>query len=197
MKDIMRKHMNLQLFAEPAPGEGETGHSDVDNGGAGADQGKDTPRTFTQEDMDKLAAKVRSEERKKADDLISKARSEGERLARMSEEEKARHAAEQREADLAKRERDLSMRELRATARDILGEKALPTELLGALDYTSAETVQSSIESMEKAFRAAVQKGVEERMKGTTPEKRRSPSAEEAQAAALRKAFGLPERKNE
>ena len=194
--DTMRKPMNLQFFAEP----GENNNpAEQDNGNSGNNtEQKEQPRTFSQEDMDKLAAKVRSEERKKAQDEISKARSEGERLARMSEEEKARHAAEQREAELAKRERDLNMREMRATARDILGEKNLPSELLGTLDYTSAETVQSSIASIEAAFRAAVQKGVEERMKGTTPDKRRAAGSDDTQMAALRKAFGLPtERKNE
>ncbi len=189
-----RRGMLLQLFAESGEGgqgEGDQGNQGERNGNSDRGQeGQDRGRTFTQADLDKLAAKVRAEERKKMESEIAKARSEGERLARMTEEEKARHAAEEREAALTKREKELSMRELRATARDILGEKSLPADLLETLDYTSAETVKSSIDSMEGAFRKAVQQGVEERMRGKTPDKRQG-GAGETIDAELRRAFGL------
>ena len=194
MTDTMRNPMNLQLFAEPAdPPASDPDPADPEDKG-----GEETkPKAFTQADMDKLAAKIRAEERKRADGEIAKARSEGERLARMSEEEKAQAEREKREADLVKREKEIAARELRATARDILTEKSLPSQLLEVLDYASADSVKSSIETMEKAFRSAVQAGVEQRMRGSSPEIRKGDSAEAQRLADLRHAFGLdkPEKK--
>lgn len=184
------RHMALQLFAEPDPAQ-EGGEQEKEQ-----DQEKGKPASFTQADMDKLAAKVRAEERKKAEEAIIKARTEGERLARMSEEEKAQAERERREAELEQREKALSLREMRATARDMLGEKGLPAELLDVLDYASADACKASIGSVESAFRAAVQKGVEERMRGRTPEKKSGGTdASAAYLTELRKAAGLKEQK--
>ena len=190
----MRHPMNLQLFAEPADPPA-TDPDPADPEGKGGEETK--PKAFTQADMDKLAAKIRAEERKRSESEIAKARSEGERLARMSEEEKAQAEREKREADLVKREKEIAARELRATARDILTEKSLPSQLLEVLDYASADSVKSSIETMEKAFRSAVQAGVEQRMRGSSPEIRKGDSAEAQRLADLRHAFGLdkPEKK--
>jgi hypothetical protein len=107
----------------------------------------------------------------------------------MTAEQKAEHERQKREDDLAKREADLNRRELRATAAQTLSEKGLPTTLLDCLNYQDADNCSKSIETIETAFRAAVQRGVEERMKGTTPT---APGSSEAAAdAAMRKALGL------
>jgi hypothetical protein len=45
----------------------------------------------------------------------------------------------------------------------------LPVEFADALPLTDAESVQSAIEVFDKAFRAAVEKGVNERLKGNAP----------------------------
>ena len=84
------------------------------------------PRTFTQEDLDRIIQKTIRAEREQA----------------------------------------LARRELRAEALETLARKGLPASLADTLDYTDAEGVKSSLEGVETAFRSAVQRGIEERMRG-------------------------------
>ena len=77
-------------------------------------------KTFSQEDVNRIV---------------------GERLAK----EKAKN-----ESDWQQRERDLQKRELRMTAKEYLNEKNMPVELLDALNYTDEETLQKSVEIIEK-----------------------------------------------
>lgn len=77
-------------------------------------------KTFSQEDVNRII---------------------GERLAK----EKAKN-----ESDWQQREQDLQKRELRMTAKEYLNEKNIPVELLDALSYTDEETLQKSVEIIEK-----------------------------------------------
>ena len=96
--------------------------------------------------------------------LIS-ARAEGERIAGMSAEERLR----EREKQLAEREREITRRELRAMAAQLLGSRGLPGELADALCFEDAEACERSIDSVERAFRTAVQQGVSQRLGSGTP----------------------------
>ena len=100
---------------------------------------------------------------------IEQARREEQQLARISTDERFSQEYARREAELAQRESLLAERELRAEAVKMLNEKGLPPELAGAINYTSEENMKSSMETAELAFRAAVQSGVEQRMRGVTP----------------------------
>lgn len=100
---------------------------------------------------------------------IERAREEAERLARMSGEERMAHDFAQREAELSQREMNIVRRELRAEAARMLSERALPMELMEALNYESREQVNLSMDAAEKAFRQAVQQGIEERMRSQPP----------------------------
>ena len=77
-------------------------------------------KTFSQEDVNRIV---------------------GERLAK----EKAKN-----ESDWQQREQDLQRRELQMTAKEYLNEKNIPVELLDALNYTDEETLQKSVEIIEK-----------------------------------------------
>ena len=105
---------------------------------------------------------------------IERAREEAERLARMSGEERMAHDFAQREAELSRREINILRRELRAEAAKMLSQRALPMELMEALNYESQEQVNLSMDAAEKAFRQAVQQGIEERMRSQPPTVSRS-----------------------
>lgn len=100
---------------------------------------------------------------------IEQARAETERLARMTGEERMAHDYAQREAALLEREQRIVRRELQAQAVKTLSERGLPAELAEAVSYESAEQMEQSIDAAERAFRAAVQFGVEQRMRGSVP----------------------------
>lgn len=159
------KHLNLQLFgetAEPDATQTETQPLTFDDAlKANKDYQSEFDRRVSKA-LDTARLKWAEEEAAK----LAEARTEAEKLARMNAEEKAKHESEKREKELRDREAALSLRELKATAAATLAEKGLPNELLNSLSYTDAESCNKSIEAVETAFRAAVQAGVEDRMKG-------------------------------
>lgn len=102
---------------------------------------------------------------------LENAKTEAEKLAKMNAEQKAKYAEEKRMAELEKRERDITTRELKAQAYETLAEKGLPKELVDILNYSDAELCNKSIESVEKAFQSAVEKAVNEKLRGGNPPK--------------------------
>lgn len=102
---------------------------------------------------------------------IQEAKTEAEKLAKMNADQKAEYEKQKREDELAKREKDITTRELRATAYETLAEKNLPKELVDILNYESAETCNKSIEAVEKAFQSAVEKAVNDKLRGGNPPK--------------------------
>lgn len=102
---------------------------------------------------------------------IQEAKTEAEKLAKMNADQKAEYEKQKKLDELAKREKDITTRELRATAYETLAEKNLPKELVDTLNYESAETCNKSIEAVEKAFQSAVEKAVNDKLRGGNPPK--------------------------
>lgn len=96
---------------------------------------------------------------------------EAAKLAKMKADEKAEYERKKREQALADREAAITKRELHAEAVTQLTEKGLPASLADILDCTNAENCKKSMEAVEKAFGEAVEKAVNERLKGYTPKK--------------------------
>lgn len=172
--------MHMQLFAEGGNAEGNGGGNGGDGGGEGGAEGRkaggNQEKTLTQAEVDALVEKRLARAMRDHEKALSEARAagqkEGEERARMSEadrlkadREKAERAAGEREQALRKREAEITRRELRAEAVDALIEKGLPKELGELLDYTDADACKASIASVEKVFRAAVQAGIDERIR--------------------------------
>lgn len=114
--------------------------------------------TLTQADLDRVVQQTIARERRRAEAAMEAARAEGGRAER-----------ERLEADMARRERDVARRELAAHARESLAARGLPGELAGVLDYSGTEALDASLDSAERAFRAAVQRGMEQRLRGEPP----------------------------
>lgn len=141
---------------------------------AGADQAVNeqatpTAKTFTQSDIDAIIEKRLLRERKEAEKRIADAVTEAQKLAKMSADERLEHERVEREKQLKDRESEITRRELKAEAKAQLADKGLPVEFADALPLTDAESVQTAIEVFDRAFRAAVEKGVNERLKGQPP----------------------------
>lgn len=173
-KPVLPLRLNIQYFAD---GEGGDGDGGDDGGSDGEDKGDDTKKVeFTAEqqaELDRiLGERLGKAQTKWEKDYLSKleaAKTEAEKLAKMNADQKAEYEAKKREDELAKREGDITRRELRATALETLAEKSLPRTLADILVYTDAETTNTSLDAVEKAFREAVEAGVNERLKGTPP----------------------------
>ena len=126
-------------------------------------------KTFTQKDLDAIIDKRLARERKEAETRIKEAVTEAQKLAKMSADERLEHERAERDKALKDRESEITKRELRAEAKSQLSDKGMPVELAEVLPYTDAETTNQALEAVEKVFRLAVEKGVNERLKGNPP----------------------------
>lgn len=160
--------LNLQLFAEEGtPPEDE-------NKGAETQTFDDLLKDKNnQSEFDRRVSKaLETAKAKWAEEEAAKleaVKTEAEKLAKMNAEQKAEHERQKREKELADREALLTLRELRAEAAVTLSEKGLPKELIDSVNFKDADSCKKSIETLETVWRAAVQAGVEERLKGKTP----------------------------
>lgn len=172
--------LNLQLFADGSgngDGAGSGGEGGQGEGQGQGDGGKggegEGNKTFSQADIDRILGERLGKEKAKWErDLqvkLDEAKTEAEKLAKMNAEQKAEHERQKRDKALTDREAEITRRELRATALETLAEKGLPKTLADILVYTDADATNKSLESVEKAFREAVEAGVNERLKGDTP----------------------------
>lgn len=190
--------LNLQLFAEP----------DENTASGAEEQAAETQaeKTFTQAELDKIVAqRLQGAQRsfdRKLEQALKDARSEGEKLAQMTadqrfqhEREQAERTAREREAGLSAREAAIARREMRAEAIDKLVNQGLPAELADLLVYTSAEDCDASIEKVAQIHRKAVQADVERHLRKSSAPLTRGADGSDALIAQMRKAAGLPDKK--
>lgn len=170
--------MNLQFFAEG--GDGGGGDDGGGSGAGGEDKGLPTFDEFlaagNQAEFDRRVQKAIDTAVKNAQDkwktLTDDKVSEAEKLAKMNAQEKAQYLQQKKEKELLDREADITKRELMAIAKNTLTEKGIPLELAEVLNYADADSCNNSITAVEKAFQSAVEKAVEERLKGGNPPKK-------------------------
>ena len=122
-------------------------------------------RTFTRAEIGKML----SAERSKWEAEQEAKENEAKKLAKMNADEKQKYQLDQREQELADREKAIARKELTAEAKAMLSERDLPVELVNVVDLTNAETVSASIGALQKSWEQAVQKGVQEKLKGKAP----------------------------
>ena len=177
--------MNLQLLAADAGASTGGGTGDVtDTGNQGEDTGANDNQSFDdvlkgnkdyQSEFDRRIAKALNTAQAKWEanqqDKINEALTEAEKLRNMKAEEKAKYEENKRIKALEAREKEITTRELKAQAYETLAEKNLPKELISTLNFESADTCNASIEAVEKAFQSAVEKAINDRLKGNDPKK--------------------------
>ena len=194
MRKYWNTSMNLQLFAagEPsAEGVGDQGQNEQETEQPTFDEMLKNRAYQAEFDrrLGKAIETARGKWQEETERRVGEARTEAEKLARMTEEQRAKHEREQREKNMADRERAVTLRELKAEAYSMLAERDLPKELAEVLNYTDADSCKASQDAVEKAFRTSVQSGVESRMRGTTP--KTGGNNGNTQLAAMRAAMGL------
>lgn len=186
MLEAMR---NMQLFAEGAgAGAGDPGNGGgtAGNGGAGSSEGDGgTLLSFddflkqegNQAEFDRRVQKAIdtavSNVQKKWNDLHDDKLSEAEKLAKMTNEEKAAYRMSQMEKELnAFKEKD-TLSQMSSTARKLLAEEEIniPDELLTHLVSTDAEDTKNTVQAFAKLFKDAVQDAVKDKLKGNPPKK--------------------------
>ena len=174
MKKKFMFPLDIQLFADDNSGDGSGNDDDQGTGQDNQDSGEggQETKTFTQEELDKIVQGRIAKERKAWEKQLEEQQTEAQKLETMSEKEKKKYQEEKRIKDLDDREAAITRRELIAQAKVQLADKGIPTELAEILILTDADSCKKSIETVEKAFQSAVEKAVEEKIKGREPMKK-------------------------
>ena len=124
----------------------------------------ETGRTFTRADVGKMIAAERSKWESEQSEAIEKAKSEGERLAKLSKDERAKEEENKRLSAIEERERAVAEKEMRIETQTLLTEKGLPSEFLEVVLAPTAEEVKDNIENLRAIFDSAVETRVNERL---------------------------------
>ena len=122
-----------------------------------------TVKTFTQEEVDKIVNKRLARERKDIEAKIEAERAEAERLAKMSEAEKQQALFKKQVAEFEATKRAFEQEKLLNETSKQLASKNLPIEFAEMLKAQDAES------TFEAKFNEAVERLVNERLKGKTP----------------------------
>ena len=158
----------------PTPGDDQQGG---DKGGNGEPEdnkdAKGDPKSFTQEDLDRIASKTRDEEKRKAEklieDAVKKATEDADRRNKLTEEERAKELELTKAKEFEEREKGITLRENRATAIEKLSELQLPVKMVDHLVDINLELQEKKIADFQSAYTESVKAGIAEALKGTPP----------------------------
>ena len=162
---------DLQLFADdPAPDTGSDEGAEAPEGKLPEDkpekpeQGK---KRYTDEDVDGIINRKFAEWQKKQQKAVDEAK----KLAEMNAQQRAEHERDQLQKELDDYKRKDSLAEMTKTARKMLSESGITAsdDILSVLVTTDAEQTKAAIDSFSKAFQAAVEAAVKERLRGEPP----------------------------
>lgn len=145
----------------------------VNTATTGTNEDNKAGKTFTQADMDNLAGKIRGEEKAKQDEAIkiavANALAEERRQAKLTEEEREKETRTKREAELKQREDELTLRENKIKAQEMLSQKNIPIDLVDFVVDLDESKTRDNIEKLAKTYNKSVETGVTDKLKGTPP----------------------------
>ena len=130
-------------------------------------------KSFTQEEVDKIVAKrlneVNAKNQTSQEEAIKNAIAEYDRQAKLTQEEKEKEAKTKYEAELKAREDDITLRERRLQAQELLQEKNIPIELVNFVVDLDEKVTKENVETLAKTYNKSVETGVTDKLKGNPP----------------------------
>lgn len=136
-------------------------------------------RTFTRAEFGKAIAaeiaKARASWEAEQAEAIEKAKSEGERLAKLTKDERAKEEEAKRIQAIEERERALAIKEMRVATQTLLSEEGLPSEFIDFVIDETAEATKEKIGTLRQIFDKAVETRVDERLTQKAPRKGTGP----------------------
>lgn len=162
MEDIRKIPLNLQLFAD------DKAETEVDQ--ANVDAEKETEKTFTQDEVNKIVQDRLAKEKAKNE----KAQEEAKKLAKMNAEQKNQYMVEQLQKELEEYKNKEAKNDMIKEANSMLKDNdiTLPDEVVAMLIGDNAEDTKVCVDSFSKAFKTAVERAVNEKLKGKTPKQK-------------------------
>lgn len=163
----MTELLNLQLFAEDAPAQ-EAEPQEAPKGGGDKPAEKPAAK-YTDEDVNEILNRKFAEWAKKRDREVS----EAQKLAEMGAQEKAEYQRDQLQKQLDELTRKAALADMAKVARSMLEEQDAPADdaLVELLISDDAEQTKNAVGAFSKAFHAAVDAAVKDKLRGAPPKR--------------------------
>lgn len=142
---------------------------------------EDTPKTFTQSEVDELIKKRLAKQEKSFDKRMQEKLDEAEKLRQMNETQKAEYEQEKQKAYIAELEAKINRSGLEREASKMLSEGGIIADdkILGLIVKDTAERTQEAVESFVALVNDLADRKVGEKLKGKTPKKMEETTAGE------------------
>lgn len=164
----MTELFNLQLFAEDAPAQGAESQETDPKSGEGKPAEKPAAK-YTDDDVNEILNRKFAEWAKKRDKEVS----EAQKLAEMGAQEKAEYQRDQLQKQLDELTRKAALADMAKVARSMLEEQDVPADdaLVELLISDDAEQTKNAVGAFSKAFHAAVDAAVKDKLRGAPPKR--------------------------
>ncbi|MBQ2777524.1 MAG: DUF4355 domain-containing protein [Peptococcaceae bacterium] len=127
------------------------------------------PKTYTEEEVAGLRSQWEEEVQKRLADAKQEGMSEAERLAKLTAEEKLQEEMKKLQEENETLKKNDARTKLEAETLKTLEQEGLPSNFAALVMADDAETVKKNISALKTSYDAAVQAGVEGRLKGKSP----------------------------
>lgn len=164
--------------------QGQNQNQDLNNQGQGDGQGQGQEAKFTQDDLNKFAAKIRAEEKAKADKLQADLKRQQE-LAAMQENDRLKAEKEDAERKLQEMQKEVEYNKQRTYTIAKLSEAKLDGRLIDVL--MSDKSNEDKIKMLADIQKEAIDKAIKEAMPSHKPKNQ----GQHFDDKDLRQAFGL------
>ena len=165
--------IDLQLFAD-----GDTS-APIATGGETVDPVSETESKTepTEVDIDskiadamaKMQAKMEANYKKQLEIATAAAKKEAQKLEKMSEDERQQAELENARKELETKERELKRKEIELEMVSVLTQRGIPVSFMNYFITEDNEETLERIKTFEKAYKAEIEKAVNERLKGKAP----------------------------
>lgn len=130
-------------------------------------------KTFSQDEVNNIVSERLKDVKSKQDEAIKNAVAlavaEERRQAKLTEEEREKEAKSKREAELKAREEQITLRERKLQAQELLQAKHIPIDLVDFVVDLDETKTKENIEKLAKTYNKSVETGVTDKLKGTPP----------------------------
>jgi len=127
-------------------------------------------KLFSQEQINEIVSSRLKQVDKKYEErmreIINKERIDAERLAKLSAEEKEKELISRYKSEIEAKEKALRIREAKLEATALLNEKQIPIDLADFVLDSDIETMKINVEKLDRTYKKAVEKGINEKLKG-------------------------------
>lgn len=126
-------------------------------------------KTYTEEELNRLADQRVSQARSRWEKETTKKLTEAQKLAAMSQEDQYKYKLEQKEIELAAKEREFNLKESKIEGMKILAEREIAADLVEFIVHEDADIMMANINQLDKFIKATVAAQVKARLGGSAP----------------------------